>query len=256
MKGRGGLRSIVGRRGERVLVWVVVVGLIGAVGYLLFAGIPALDGERATGGGVNVSQSNGNYVLQPADGDSEVGLVFYPGGNVPAKPYVSSLEPLASETGVTVVIVKMPANLAFADQGAASRVIDRRTDIGDWYVGGHSLGGAISCRYARNNADRLDGVVLLAAYCDRSIADTDLEVLSVTGSEDVVLNKTAYERNKANLPTDSTLVTVPGMNHSQFGNYTDQPGDNPAELTYEQAHARLANVTVPWFRIGSVERTG
>lgn len=36
--------------------------------------------------------------------------------------------------------------------------------MNSWYVGGHSLGGAMAASYAAKHTDELDGLVLLAAY--------------------------------------------------------------------------------------------
>lgn len=50
-------------------------------------------------------------------------------------------------------------------------------------------------------------------------------MLSVYGSEDGVLNRDAYERNRANLPADSPEVVLDGGCHAQFGIYGPQDGD-------------------------------
>jgi len=101
---------------------------------------------------------------------------------------VSALAPLAAEADVTVVIPRLPLNLAVVDYGAAqtplwehraSAVIDGHPSIDRWYVGGHSLGGAMACRYARDAPDAVEGVLLYGAYCDRDISGSGLAALSV-----------------------------------------------------------------------------
>lgn len=246
------LRAGLGRQGERLLVWLGVIVLLAVVAGLLFFGTPFHGSDASVqsvlgDGDITISRHGGDYVLRPADAPSERGLVFYPGGRVHPDAYLASLAPLVREADATVVVVKMPLNLAVLDQGAASSVIDRYPEIRQWYVGGHSLGGAMACRYARANTDAVDGLVLLGSYCDKSIADTELSVLSVTGEGDTVLNRDAYERYRSNLPDGSTFASLPGVNHTQFGSYTGQPGDEPTGTPYDVAHARLANVTVPWF---------
>ena len=115
-------------------------------------------------------------------------------------------------------------------------------------MGGHSLGGAMACRYAAANPDAVAGLVLFASYCDRDISGTGLAALSVTGTADTVLDRDTYEASLANLPADATVRELPGLNHTQFGAYSGQPGDAPSGSSYDRAHARLANVTVPWFQ--------
>lgn len=249
----GSVRTALGRQRERVAVWLLVAVVLVGAGGLLYFGTPlhgsdasvqsVLDDDR-----IAVDQTDGTYVLRPADTGSDVGLVFYPGGRVHPDAYLSSLAPLVREANVTVAVVKMPLNLAVLDQNAADRVIGSRDSIDQWYVGGHSLGGAMGCRYAGENADRVDGLVLFASYCDRSIDDSDLRVLSVTGGADTVIDRETLRTNADNLPDGATVRRLDGVNHSQFGHYTGQPGDEPSGTAYSVAHRRLANVTVPWFR--------
>jgi hypothetical protein len=61
------------------------------------------------------------------------------------------------------------------------------------------------------------------------------------------LNRDQYEANLANLPSDATVEELP-LNHTQFGSYRGQPGDQPSGLDYAVAHEQLTNVTVPWIR--------
>ncbi|MCD8103450.1 MAG: alpha/beta hydrolase, partial [Lachnospiraceae bacterium] len=55
-------------------------------------------------------------------------------------------------------------------------------DYEHWYIPGHSLGGAMAASYAAGNTDKLDGVILLAAYATKDLGD--LAVLSIYGSND------------------------------------------------------------------------
>jgi len=236
---------------KRASVWVVVATVLAIIAALLWAGTPFHGSDRSVASvldddAIDVEQIDGGYVLSPADAYSDRALVFYPGARVAPDAYLASLAPLVRETDTTVVVVDMPLNLAILDQGAADRVLDRRPDVDEWYVGGHSLGGAMACRYARANPDRLDSLVLLGSYCDRSIADTDLRTLVVTGAGDTVIDTDAFERNRDNLPGSATVRELPGVNHTQFGSYTGQPGDTPTGTSYATAHRRLTDVLVPW----------
>lgn len=253
---RTGLRP----QAKRVAVWVFVALLVVAAGFVLYfatpfhgsdASIQAVEADDS----IDLTVDGDSYVLQPANTstgyDGTVGLVFYPGARVHPDAYLSSLAPLVRDAGVTVVVPKLPLNLAVLDSNRADAVRAAYPGVEHWYVGGHSLGGAMACRYARASTDAVEGVVLFAAYCDQSIADTDLRVLSVTGAADTVLDADTYERNRQNLPADATTVELPGVNHTQFGSYTGQSGDDPSGTTYAVAHSRLANATVPWMRNAS-----
>jgi hypothetical protein len=244
-------RSTLRRQGKRLGVWVLALLLVASsvtVGYFgtPFHGTDDSVSAVESNPEVTVTEHDGTYTLAPRSGQSETGLVFYPGARVHPDAYLAALAPLVSGANVTVVVPKAPLNLAVLDQGAASPYVTD-ADIQNWYVGGHSLGGAMACRFARANPGAVDGVVLFAAYCDQDISETGLDVLSVTGSADTVLDREAYQRNLDNLPADATVREIPA-NHTQFGSYRGQRGDDPSGVAYERVHANLANVTVPWVR--------
>ncbi|WP_440990388.1 alpha/beta hydrolase [Haloarchaeobius baliensis] len=197
---------------------------------------------------VTVESGYGGYVVRPADqppAGERVGLVFYPGGRVEPGAYVHTLAPLA-ERGVTVVVPGTPLNLAVLDSDAASPVIAGEDGVDSWYVGGHSLGGAMACRYANGNPGRVDGLVLAASYCDVDVSDTGLTTLAITGTRDGVLNRERFESNRRFLPDDATVVSVEGMNHAQFGNYGTQDGDDEATISTATAHERVVAALVEW----------
>ena len=64
-------------------------------------------------------------------------------------------------------------------------------------IGGHSLGGVIASRYAASQKNGLKGV-FSASYPDEkgSLAETNLPVLSLTASNDEVLNQGNYQAAK------------------------------------------------------------
>ncbi|MFD1646693.1 alpha/beta hydrolase [Haloarchaeobius litoreus] len=197
---------------------------------------------------VTVESGYGGYVVRPDDqppAGERVGLVFYPGGRVEPGAYVHTLAPLA-ERGVTVVVPGVPLNLAVLDSDAASAPIAREDGVDSWYVGGHSLGGAMACRYANGNSGRIDGLVLAASYCDVNVSDSGLATMAITGTRDGVLNRERFESNRRLLPPDATFVSVEGMNHAQFGNYGAQEGDDEATISTASAHERVVAAVVDW----------
>jgi len=238
------------RYARRAVVWLVAISVLAAGGGVVYFGTPHHGPDASVAAveadpDVTVTERDGTYTLEPAGRAPRAGLVFYPGARVHPDAYVPSLAPLASEAGVTVVVPKLRLNLAVIDQGAAGAHVTALPN--SWYVGGHSLGGAIACRYASRNTEAVEGVVLYASYCDRDISRTGLDTLSVTGSADTVLDREAYNTNRGNLPADATVRELP-LNHTQFGSYRGQRGDEPSSLSYATAHDRLATVTVAWFR--------
>ena len=52
----------------------------------------------------------------------------------------------------------------------------------------------------------------------------------IYGSEDGVLNRGAYEKNRGNVPV-ATEIVIKGGNHAQFGSYGVQKGDGKALIS-------------------------
>lgn len=88
--------------------------------------------------------------------------------------------------------------------------------------------------YAAGHPEKLDGLVLLAAYPTKSLEDSGLSVLSVYGSEDGVLNMDKVEAGRPLMPERYSEVCIEGGNHAQFGNYGVQSGDGEAQIGREE----------------------
>lgn len=247
------------------LVLALVLVGVGAWVYFDYLAYGPTEPPSAVESGydVTVESGYGGYVIRPDDQPptgERVGLVFYPGGRVEPGAYVHTLAPLA-ERGVTVVVPGVPLNLAVLDSDAAGPVIAGEDGVDSWYVGGHSLGGAMACRYVNGHAGRLDGLVLGASYCDVDVSESGLAVLAVTGTRDGVLNRDTFESNRRFLPDDATFVSVEGMNHGQFGNYGHQEGDTEPTISTATAHERVVAALVDWLcaegeAIGCANQTG
>ncbi|MBQ2369956.1 MAG: alpha/beta hydrolase, partial [Peptococcaceae bacterium] len=170
---------------------------------------------------VIVSQKDGMAVFLPRGG-SDTGIIFYPGGKVEYSAYAPLLYRCA-EMGITCVLVEMPGNLAVLDINAADGIQERYTHVNEWYLAGHSLGGAMASSYLASHAEEYEGMILLGAYATEPLQHE--RVLSIYGSEDRVLNMEQYEENRANLPADYTEQIIDGGCHAYFGAYGAQEGD-------------------------------
>lgn len=174
---------------------------------------------------------NDNIVFEP-DGATK-GLIFYPGGKVEYTAYLPLMQSLA-EQGIMCVLVEMPFNLAVLDINAAEDIQGNYPQIEDWYIGGHSLGGSMAASYLGDNVDDYEGLILLGSYSTEDLSGSDLEVLSVFGSEDKVMNREKYEDNKSNLPDDFTEIIIEGGCHSYFSMYGAQDGDGIPTISNKQ----------------------
>lgn len=176
-----------------------------------------------------VEITDGLWIDGAGSGDA---LIFYPGAKVEYSAYLPLLVELA-EQGVDSFLVHMPANFAFLGMNKADDIM-QQYDYEHWYIGGHSLGGAMAAAYGAEHLDSLQGVVLLAAYPTKSLQGEDFSVVSIYGSEDGVLQMDKVEAGRQYMPQRYLEVCIQGGNHAQFGAYGAQKGDGKAQLTSQE----------------------
>jgi hypothetical protein len=179
------------------------------------------------------------YTFAPDDATPTKGIIIYPGANVDVRSYAVLAKRLA-KADYLVALVPMPLDLALLGYNRANRVIDKFSTVDAWAISGHSLGGVMACNYARNNQNKVDGVILLASYPSSSyrLDGTALKVLSIYGTNDGLTTLQDIEDSVAHLPGDTEFYEIDGGNHSQFGYYTpDTAGDNAADISrYSQTY--------------------
>ncbi|MBP3388991.1 MAG: alpha/beta hydrolase [Clostridia bacterium] len=169
-------------------------------------------------------------ILVYAPEEIRAGFIFYPGGKVEYTAY----EPLmiaCAQKGILCVLIEMPFNLAVLDVNAAAGIQEQYPAVKNWYIGGHSLGGSMAAAYLADHTDDFDGLVLLGSYSTADLSGTSLDVLSIYGSEDTVLNREKYIENRANVPAAFTELIMDGGCHAYFGMYGPQDGDGTPAIT-------------------------
>lgn len=235
------------KRKRKIVTWAICIVAILAL--LVTAGAVYVndyyradtDAIAAFAPAENISKEildNGAIVYAP--GDATTGLIFYPGGKVEYTAYEPLMKAGAAR-GIFCVLVKMPFNLAVLDVNAADGIQELYPEIKSWYIGGHSLGGSMAASYLGKQTDAYDGLILLGAYSTADLSDSNLNVLSVYGSEDQVLNREKYDKNKVNLPEDFTEVVIDGGCHAYFGMYGAQAGDGTPAITNKEQIDRTAD---------------
>ena len=167
-------------------------------------------------------------VFEPED--PVAGFIFYPGGKVEYTAYSPLMLALA-EQDILCVLLEMPFNLAVLDSSAAEGIPEQYPEIDCWYIGGHSLGGSMAASYAAEHTEDYAGLVLLAAYSTAEIMNMD--VISLYGSEDGVLNREKYLDYRGNLPKSTEEIIIEGGNHAGFGSYGFQDGDGESLISGE-----------------------
>ena len=179
----------------------------------------------------------GDLVWAPED--AETGLIFYPGGKVDPAAYAPLMEALA-DRGILCVVTEMPFHLAVFDVDAAAGIQAEFPGVERWYIGGHSLGGSMAAAYLEGCEEDYEGLILLAAYSTADLSESPLEVLSVYGSEDLVLDRENYGDYLGNLPGEFRELVIDGGCHAGFGMYGTQDGDGIPVITSEEQIAITA----------------
>ncbi len=220
-------------RRRRIWIPAILLGilLLCLAAFFLYTGNyyhadPAADKALVSDSDVSVSREAYGWRFDGPSEDSA--LIFYPGGKVEASAYAPLLHRLAAG-GMDAMLVEMPFRLAVFGTGKAENVIEAH-DYRHWYIGGHSLGGVMAADYAADHEDAVEGVVLLAAYPSKKLADPLTEI-SIYGSHDRVLNMTSMEKARGFASSDFREHVIRGGNHAQFGNYGTQRGDGTAKIS-------------------------
>jgi pimeloyl-ACP methyl ester carboxylesterase len=233
-----------------ISISLALILLLVIVGFVVWAAIPAPPRQAAleslqTDDSVQFSDQSGWLVFTPKGGPSSAGLVLYPGARVDPRAYAPTAQQIAGK-GFQVVIVPMPLNFAFFSPNKAGQVIDAFPEIGTWAVGGHSLGGAMAAQYAADNADRVDGLVLWAAYPGQNtdLSGSGLAVLSISASNDGLATREEIEAARSLLPPDMVTLDIQGGNHAGFGYYGPQNGDGQAAISLADQQSQIVTATV------------
>jgi dienelactone hydrolase len=233
----------------RLMGVLVVVLLLATAGFVVWGSTPAGPLPQAEQALVSDSQVKVTQeqwlVFDPAAGQPDTGLIFYPGGRVEYHSYALQARAIAAQ-GYRVVIVPMPLSLAVFGIDRASDVMAAYPEIKHWAVGGHSLGGAMAAQFIAQNPSAVQGLVLWAAYPadSSSLAGADLKVVSIYGTEDGLATGGKISASKALLPAGTQYVAIEGGNHAQFGAYGLQSGDGQATISAQQQQDETVLATV------------
>lgn len=179
-----------------------------------------------------------NYLLFRSKGKVKANIIFYQGALVEEEAYSQLARDLADK-GDNTYILKTPLNLPVLSPHKAKTIINQN-HLTNVYLAGHSLGGVVASQNAKVAPVR--GLILLASYPSRKsdLSHKKLRVLSITASNNHILNWEKYEEAKKRLPNSSTFRTIVGGNHSRFGNYGHQKGDGKATLSHKSSEKQLA----------------
>jgi hypothetical protein len=168
------------------------------------------------------------------------GVILYQGAKVDVSAYSVEAKILA-DNGYAVFIPKMPFDMAFFGINKADKIIENNPDISKWYMAGHSLGGSMAAKYTSKNQGIINGLILLASYSVDDLSAYTGKVISIIGTKDMGIDKKKLDETNVNLPKNTEFYTIKGGNHSQFGDYGFQKGDNIADISLEEQLKLITN---------------
>jgi hypothetical protein len=234
---------------KRLIVITLLILLIIATGFIIWANTPPdpmTEAINAMKSSTEVQVSDEPWIVfEPAGVPASTGLILYPGGRVDPRAYAPIARSIAQQ-GYKVVIVPMPLNLSVFNPSAAEPVIEAFPEIQHWAIGGHSLGGSMAANFAKNHPGMVQGLLLWASYPASSddLSNSGLNVVSIFGSQDGLATGVKIEASRPLLPDDTTWISIKGGNHSQFGWYGEQAGDNPPMISRADQQSQMLNATL------------
>ena len=247
-------RTTIKKIGLKLLLVLLAVLLVSMGGFLLWASNPAQAEAQAlkilqSDGEVRFEQVNQWLVFSPTDAQSRLGLILYPGGRVDYRAYAPHASAIANQ-GFTVIIVPMPLNLAFFGINRADDVISAFPEINQWAIGGHSLGGAMTAEFIKNDPNKVDALVLWASYPgeNNNLSGSNLPILTVSAENDGLATPEDIAASTNRLPAETTFVEISGGNHAGFGWYGAQNGDGEALLSKTEQQDLIFQATTAFLQ--------
>lgn len=183
----------------------------------------AISGLKSEGT-LKYEETDNYYAFKNEKSDSA--LIFYSGAKIDERAY-GILAKKIGESGIDVYVIKAMFHLPLFNISAPDQIIADNS-YEHIYISGHSLGGAVASIYASKN--KVDGVIMLASYPSKNLND-DVSLLSIYGDKDSLLQRDTYEKEKGDWPKDSHEFVIQGGNHSYYGCYGIQIGDDQADIS-------------------------
>lgn len=195
-----------------------------------------------------VTETNEYLIIPPTNSTYENTdriIIFYPGAAVTSYSYLDLVTQVSGKTNIRAYIVKPLLNVALTDivTNIEKKILERpeNKDIKEVIFAGHSLGGVMACNKAKDyTLNYKITLVLLASYCNSSIADTNISTLVLSGSEDKLLPPVNLQEKKILYNKSLTeFFEFSGVSHAQFGNYGKQNGDGTPTIGNKSATSQI-----------------
>lgn len=186
-------------------------------------------------------KSDKNIIFTPVNSTPTTGVIFYPGGKVEPEAYSVLAKSIANQ-GYLVVIVSMPLNLAVLGANRADDIMAEFSNVSNWVMAGHSLGGSMAAKYTFDHPDDVQGLILLASYPTNTnnLSNLQIPCVSLYGEFDTILSKD-IPSTASLLPSNHIIHKIASGNHAYFGYYGEQKGDGVATISRNEQHKVTTN---------------
>jgi predicted esterase len=176
-------------------------------------------------------------------------VFFYPGALVDPTAYAPLCRRIA-EDGHQAIIIHMPLRMAMKGYLKIKELNLLADPTKNYILAGHSQGAKMAAQFVYENPSLIDQLVLLGTTHPRDIdlSEIDIPVLKIYGTNDGVASPRKVQNNRSKLPSSANLVAIEGGNHSQFGYYGSQLGDNSADISREQQQEMILNEILQFIR--------
>ncbi|MEE4185711.1 MAG: alpha/beta family hydrolase, partial [Gammaproteobacteria bacterium] len=167
----------------------------------------------------SVRVTTGNLLsFVPATGNPTSGIILYPGGRCDSRAYAPLMQGLAA-AGYACFVPIMPLRLAVLAPNRATAIMAANPAIQRWFIGGHSMGGAMAAAYVYKHPEVGAGLFFLASYPSNmhAMPARELAVTLIHGTRDFVTRPAEFAQAGERLPAHTRFVAVEGGDHYQFG---------------------------------------
>lgn len=214
-----------------------------------------------------------DVILKPVkQGSMEVALIYIQGAQIGTDKYVSlakaiqAASPYTLWLGIPEFWLDAPQPLDLSE--GIARVMQTMKNGGmtatKVFFGGHSLGGAMLEDYVFANSNATAGQILMGSFIERKYRNKTYPVatLTIAGELDGLCRITrlmeSYYHQILHAASDNEakrfpVIVIPGMNHMDIAS-GDVPllvskRDLKSEITQDQAHKLLANITAAFIAL-------
>lgn len=222
----------------KILKRIWLIGGIAFIGWLIYS-MHAQGVESAcfqSNSKVKVEDDDDFISFSPKEKSSNV-LIFFPGALVDVDAYAPLCRQLA-ENGIKTYLIKMPWRQAKLGYNKIKDLKILSDTSLTYTLAGHSQGAKVAAQFVYENPGLINKAVLLATTHPRDIdlSDSRTQFIKIYGSRDGVAKENDVEANKGKLPETTVYKRIEGANHSQFGYYGFQLGDQSASISREEQH--------------------